>query len=386
MVFSLQFEPLTLREVRSLGRSKPPSITVLLPSYVPGSTAKPIAARLKSAVDRVTLALDRLELSHRDLAMLTAPMLSLTHEPIFREGRRNGIALFVDRDGFHCFEAPGEVPETVVVSNHFHIKPLLRTLLEPREFMILELAQGKVRLIEADGDSMRERPLPRGVPESFDQISSPELPDHSRITRAAGGRGKEKASAISFGLASANEDRRMQFFCTLLDRGLSAFLQERGLPLILAGGDRILNAYQKENSYHGTVAGALHGNIEYLSHEEIIERARMLIKADLTRRGKQYLAEMEEFAPGERWSATLEEVLRAAAQGRVWRLFLADGVSCEGDYTSIVGSDSGPLVTLREDLVNAAAAETVAFGGEIYLLPPESISAPAVALFRYSLA
>lgn len=386
MVFSLQFEPLTLREVRSLGRSKAPAITVLLPSYVPGSMAKPIASRLKSAVDKVTQTLDRMALSHRDLAMLTAPILSLTHEPIFREGRRNGIALFVDRDGFHCFEAPADVPETVVVSNHFHVRPLLRALLEPREFLILELAQGKVRLIEADGDTMRERPLPRGVPESLDQISSPEIPDHSRITRSAGGRGKEKASAISFGLTSANEDRRMQFFCTLLDRGLSAFLQERGLPLILAGGDRILSAYQKENSYHDTVAGALHGNIEYLSHEEIIERARMLIKTDLTRRGKQYLAEMEEFAPGDRWSSTLEEVLCAAGQGRVWRLFLADGAVCEGDYASIVGCDAGHSVVLPEDLVNAAAAETVAFGGEIYLLPPEAMSSPAVALFRYSLA
>lgn len=386
MVFSLQFEPLTLREVRSLGRPKPPAITVLLPSYVPGSMAKPIASRLKSAVDKVTQTLDRLALPHRDLAMLTAPILSLTHEPVFREGRRNGVALFVDRDGFHCFEAPGDIPETVVVSNHFHVKPLLRALLEPREFLILELAQGKVRLIEADGDSMRERPLPRGVPESLDQISSPEIPDHTRINRTAGGRGKEKTQAISFGLTSASEDRRMQFFCTLLDRGLSVFLQERGLPLILAGGDRILSAYQKENSYHGTILGALHGNIEYLSHEEIIDRARTLIKTDLTRRGQKYLAELEEFAPGDRWSATLEEVLVAAAQGRVWRLFLADGVSCEGDYTSIVHSESTPHVSVLEDLVNAAVAESIAYGGEIYLLPPESMPAPAAALFRYSLA
>ncbi|MCS7025310.1 MAG: hypothetical protein NZV14_10950 [Bryobacteraceae bacterium] len=385
MIFSLQFETLTLRDLSGLGNPQPPAVTVLVPGSSQGSVAKPIASRLKFAVDQVTYSLDQLALPHRDLAILTTPILSLSHEPALRENRRRGLAIFVDRQGFHFFDAPGEVVETVVVSNHFYVKPLLAALLEPRQFFILELGPAKVRLIEADGENMRERPLPRTVPESLDQISSPEFEDHTRISRYHRSRNREKAQVISFGLTSANEQRRMQFFCTLLDRGLSSFLQERGLPLVLAGGDRIVEAYHRVNSYHETVDGALHGDIDYLSHDEIIERARMLIKTDLTRRGLETLAEFQQSAPGDRWTDQIDEVVAAAAQGRVWKLFLAEGAHSEGDCSSVIPTSERKLLPIPEDLVNAAAAEAIASGADIYVLPPALLPAPAVAIYRYSL-
>ena len=369
MFSTLPFETLTLRDVRCCGRARPPAVTILLPAYLPGSHARPLAARLKQAVSRITNELNLLGLSHHDIARLVAPVLSLTHEPIFRDGRKNGIALLIDRVGFHCYEIPADVQETVSVGNHFYLKPLLRWLTEPRSFLILELAQGKVRLIEAEGEAMREKPLPKGVPESFEQISSADPPDPTRISRT-GGRAKEKGNAISFGLMTANEDRRMQFFCTMLDRGLSGYLQERGLPLILAGGDRILAAYRRENSYHDTVAGVLHGNIEYLSHEEIIERAHTLISSDVLSRGKAYLSQMEESPPGERWILPLEDILSAAVEGRIWRLFLADGLIVEGTFRNLCPQPPPGILPVPEDLVNAAALHTLAHGGEVFLLPP----------------
>lgn len=367
----LPFETLSMRDVRCCGRARPPAVTILLPACVAGTQARPSAARLKNAVGRITHELDLLGLSHHDIARFVAPVLSLTNEPAFREGRKSGLAILIDRAGFHCYETAADVPESVIVANHFHLKPLLRWIGEPRSFLILELAQGKVRLIEGDGEAMREKPLPKGVPESFEQISSSEPLDHARITRAGSSRVKDKGQPISFGLMTANEDRRMQFFCTMLDRGLSSYLQERGLPLILAGGDRILAAYRKENSYHDTVAGVLHGNIEYLSHEEIINRARTLISADVLRRAKTFLAQMQECAPGERWLVPLDEILRSAIDGCVRRLFLADGVTVEGSFREACGQSTTGLLPVSEDLVNAAAMHTIASGGEVYLLPAD---------------
>lgn len=99
----------------------------------------------------------------------------------------------------------------------------------------------------------------------------------------------------------------------------------------------------------------------------------------------RHLAGMEEYAPGDRWSTTLGSVLRAAAEGRVSRLFLASGGACQGDFHEALGDSAGPF-PVEEDLLNVIAIETLAQGGELNLIPSGQLPARAqvAALFRYS--
>lgn len=386
---SVFFEPLTLSGLNGLGRAHPPAITVLLPGYAPGAQAKPTNVRLKNAVDAIVHRLLNLGLADREIGMLTAPLLSLASGPAFREGHKNGVAFFLDEEGFQGNEVPGDVPETVVVGNHYYVKPLLHWLMEPREFMVLVLAQGKVSLLNCENDKLNEAPLPRGVPTTLDEISTMETPDHTRINRSGAGRGKGAQNPISFGITSANEERRVQFFCTMVDRGLHMLLQDSSLPLVLAGVDRVVSVYRKENTYPHTISATLRGNIEFLPPEEVVRRARSLIAAERAQEATGYLVEMEEYAPGDRWSTSLYTILRAATQGRVWRLFLAEGASCEGSLKELpsAGELRREVLPIQEDLINVAAVETLCHGGEVFLAAADQLphQASAAALFRYSL-
>jgi hypothetical protein len=95
---------------------------------------------------------------------------------------------------------------------------------------------------------------------------------------------------------------------------------------------------------------------------------------------------MEEYAPGDRWSTSIDAILRGAANGRVWRLFLSENATCIGDVFQTLGRSCG-TTSIQEDLLNAAAIETLIQGGEVFLVDPEILppQAPAAALFRYSL-
>jgi hypothetical protein len=369
-----------------MGKAIPPAISVLIPGHDPASGSAPNSLRLRHAVDEIFRVLLARDWAHHEVAQLVAPLLALSNDPNLCEGRKCGMALFLSRGGFHCFEIPGNIPESVVVSTHFHIKTLLRWLTEPRDFLILELSQAGVGLKRASNGMLTEVALPRGVPTSLDEIASSEAPDQSRMNRGAAGKPARHTSAISFVISSANEERRIQFFCTMLDRGLHSYLQDLGLPLVLAGSGRMVNIYRKENTYPATITNALHGDVELMEPEELLERARQLVSTEKLQEAVRHLAEMEEYAPGDRWSTGLQSVLRAAASGRVSRLFLAAGAVYAGDFHEEIGDSVNPF-PVQEDLINAIAIETLSQGGELNIVPSEQLPAQAhvVALFRYSL-
>ncbi|MCC6390962.1 MAG: hypothetical protein IT167_10175 [Bryobacterales bacterium] len=379
------FPSLTVAHLHRMGKAIPPAISVLLPGCADGSGAAPNSLRLRQAVDEIFRVLVARGWAHHEVAHLVAPLLALSNDPNLCEGRKCGMALYLSRGGFHCFEIPAEVRETVVVSTHFYIRPLLEWLTAPRDFLILELSAAGVGIKRASNGMLTEVVLPRGVPTSLEEIASSDAPDHAQVSRNTG-KGPPPSSAISFGISSANEERRIRFFCTMLDRGLHSYLQDLGLPVVLAGSGRMVNIYRKENTYPATIIKPLHGDVESMAPEELLERARGLVGAEKAEQAVRHLAEMEEYAPGDRWSTTLESVLRGAASGRVSRLFLASGGACPGDFHEELGDSVNPF-PVEEDLINAIAIETLAQGGELNIVPSDQLPAHAqvVALFRYSM-
>lgn len=377
---TISSERLGLKELARLGRPRPPAITVLFP---PLASSQPADLRLKRAIDEVFHQLLGLQWSPHEVAQLVSPLLALARDPIALDAAGNGMALFVDAADFWCHRVPPAVPEVVRAGCHFYLRPLLDWITEPDQFLLLELSETQLRLRMGCQDQLLMVPLPHGVPSSIEEISTFQRSEGGREgdSRHRGGYG----SAISYGMTSGNRERRLQFFFAMVDRALHLYLEEAGLPLVLAGTQHLVSAYRKENTYHNTVPCGIRSNLAELAEDAILTQARRLIRAERRQEATSHLVAMEEYAPGDRWSASIQAILRAAAKGRVWRLFLAEGGCCEGDYNSMIGRSNGhkPFV---EDLLNAAAVQTLSQGGEVFLversLLPEQ--ACAAALFRYS--
>jgi hypothetical protein len=86
-------------------------------------------------------------------------------------------------------------------------------------------------------------------------------------------------------------------------------------------------------------------------------------------------------------SVVLADVLRAAHEGRVETLFLADGADVWGTYDPATGDVAyadgpGPEAEVLTDL---AAARTTGAGGAVYVVAPDRLpdGAAAAALLRY---
>lgn len=88
-----------------------------------------------------------------------------------------------------------------------------------------------------------------------------------------------------------------------------------------------------------------------------------------------------------RAATSMEDVIRAAYQGRIDTLLLAEGEAVEGCYDEEADEvATGPeFAETDEDLLDAAAVQTLRHGGAVYVLPPEEMpdDAAAAALLRY---
>lgn len=383
MTMTSSVERLRMGDLARLGKVSPPAVTILLPGSR-GATPGSRAAALKGSVDAVFHKLLRQGMPPHDIARMVAPVLTIGDDPSLHDDLHMGIALFLDTDTFYFFQVPENTPETVAVGSRFYVRPLLEWLTEPANFLILELLPTHVSLMRCTKGVLSEVPLPRSVPFSMDEMSREEGPAwiskpsgvskvHAEETNGA----NPQAGAIRFGIASANEERRGRFFCSLVDRGLHPLLVEEGLPLVLAGSEPLIAAYRNQSTYQETVSRTLDGRLENMQPEQIIRCAQALIRTDQSAQATRHLVSMEEYAPGDRWATSLEEVLNGASQGRVCRLFIANE-----------DSNGAEAAICDEDLINTAAFDTLLHGGEVHLVDPSElpVHASIAALFRYSTA
>lgn len=281
----------------------------------------------------------------------------------------------------------------MVVSDRFHIKPLLPLLSGDGRFYVLALSQNEVRLIQGTRYSVSEVDL-EGVPESLAEAlryNDPEkrLQFHTS-TRTPGGKGERPAMFHGHGVASADDPKDyISRYFHRVDEGLRDFLQGEQALLVLAGVDYLLPIYREVNTYPHLVDEGIEGNPEELRAEELHERAWAIVQPLFLIAQKEAAAQYRQLAGAgsEQASNDLKEIIRAAYHGRVETLFVAVGLQQWGTFDPNTNA-----VQLHEeaepddeDLLDFAAVHALLNGGTVYAVEPEKAPAEALlaAVFRY---
>ena len=105
---------------------------------------------------------------------------------------------------------------------------------------------------------------------------------------------------------------------------------------------------------------------------ELHKRALEVVKEAFEAPLRKALAMYERLGGTERVSSKPVDVVKAAGESRVSHLFIAEGASHPGGRSG-------------EDLLNIAALQTIANGGEVWITPGPNVPGhgPVAALLRY---
>lgn len=358
-----------------------PAVSLYLPTHRAFDTEQDVVRlknllraaeeKLVSAGMRVPLARDLVEPGRRMLAQYD-----------FWGHRGEGLALFMSTGMFLHYHLPQSFPELVVVSESFHIRPLLPLLVEDGLFYVLGISQDKMRLLECTRYEWRDA-TPAGVPSSLAETLKYDEQEKLQVFHGVpGGPGSAQHTAGG----DFEKKNILRYFQQVNERLVKALAGQKA-PLVLAAVAYLHPIYREANGYAGLLPRGVEGNPDLLSEAQLHQRGREAVEPFFEDIRHKALERYGHATGAGLALARLSDVVLAACNGRVDTLFVADGAHAWGVYSA---ARHEVLVLDKEepgsqDLLDLAAGCALTGGGTVYALDPALVpgAGMAAALLRY---
>ncbi|MBW4490353.1 MAG: hypothetical protein KME12_21450 [Trichocoleus desertorum ATA4-8-CV12] len=383
---------LSIEELKNLvDQTQGVCVSLYMPMVRLGSETQQNPIRFKNLIRQAEEQLANQGMRSTEAVELLQPAHDLDHED-FWQHQSDGLAIFIANGVFHYYCVPTSFDELVVVSDRFHIKPLLPLLTGDGKFYLLTLSQeDEVKFFEGSRFSIRELEV-GNMPKTLNAALHYDGPDQGieqRIATSRGGTNNSFQQPGSFhgqGNDGAKQNDILQFFHAL-DASLHETLRNQKAPLVLAGVEYLLPLYREANTYPHLLDEGITGNQKISQPEELHAATWQIVEPLFQQAQQQAVEHYRELNGTGKNSHDLKEAVSAAYYGRVEQLFVAVGVQQWGtfdpDANQIqVHTDAQPG---DEDLLDSAAIQTLLNGGTVYAVEPDQVpeEAPLAAVFRY---
>ena len=352
-----------------------------------GSEGRQNPIRFKNLIAKAIDLLCTRRLSVTDAKNILMSAENITNNELFWQKQLDSFVACCSRKFSACYSLSFSVEEKVMVGSHFDIKPLLPILMEDSDFYVMALSKNHNRLLSCNPFTYEEvevKNIPKNLKEAI-RFNDPErvLQSHTNTPRIPG----ERAAVIFHGHGVGIDDEKddlLEYF-RQIDRGLHPLLKDKKIPLVLAAVDYFHPLYKKMSSYPYLFESVISGNAQLLGDRELYYQARELVKVYLQKPLVKALARFDELEGTNRVSKNIQEILEAAKAGKVWNLFLQQGISWWGTLnieTSEVISHDLPEPG-DEEILNLAATYTIKNKGIVFLIDSDPHKPAVFAVFRY---
>ena len=368
-------------------------VSLYMPTHRVGREQQQDPIRLKNLVAGAQEKLLEYGLSRPEVQELMRPAESLLANGDFWQHQSDGLAVFLASKFSQNYRLPFSFDEMMSIGNNFHVKPLLPLLSEDGQFYILALSMNEIRLFLGTRDTIDRVEL-GDIPTNMQEALWMDDPEkHVDFHTGAGSTGREgKRQAVFHGHGSkqAEEKTNILRYFQNINRGLNDLLEEKDIPMVLAGVDYLLPIYHQANTYAGLLEEGLQGNPEGLDEITLHKSAWNLVEPIFKTGQKQKLEHFKQlYGQGnELASVDLKTVVKAANFGRVETLFVPFGVQRWGRYDSQqnkVTLEKKPTLE-NEDLLDFAAMHTLFNSGKVYAIQPDNLPGEGelAAILRYA--
>jgi hypothetical protein len=399
---------LTNRDMEALIEEREgPCVSIYLPTHPVGQEIQQDPVRLKNLLAQAREQLLELDVTPEAADEILAEGQALAPEKAFWEQQSAGLALFLAPGFVDHFRLPQAFEELAVVSDRFHIKPLLPLLADDGLFYALTLSQGGVALYQGVEHALSRVDVAQ-VPDTLQEVlrfDDPELhlqfhtatgtPGDVGRPPAGGGEGAGSRPAAFHGQGAIEQDDKAEIrrFFQRVDEGISDFLAGQPKPLVLVGVEFLQPLYREANSYPHLVEQGVDQDPGSLDLESLHHQVWDVVEPRLSERRRQAEDDFRRLAGNddERATTDVAQVAAAAAVGRVALLFVARGRQVWGTFDAEPAA-SASAVEIHEtrqpgdiDLLDLAAGQTLAHGGLVYVVDPDAVpqSDDLAAVLRY---
>lgn len=361
-----------------------PSVSLFIPTHRGGPETRQDPIRMKNLIRQAEERLVGTGIPGRDARKVLRPARELIEDEAFWRHRSAGLALFLRAGWFRCYRLPLDLDELVVVSDRFHVSPLLPLLTGDGHFFVLALSENEARLLAGTRFAVHVvnvPALPAGAKDAL-RYDDPQR----EVGSHAADRGGPGARIIVHGqgIGAEVQKERLVRYLRAVDGALRHPLREQRAPLVLAGAEYVRAIYRQVNTYPHLVEEGISGSPDRASDEELHSRAWALVEPLFARDMLAASASYRAALGTGRASNSLEEILMAAEAGRVEVLFILTGTHVLIPTSGVAVADGSDELDARH-LIERAVVLTMLSSGTVYALAEGQMpdSRAVAALFRY---
>lgn len=371
--------------------SEGPCVSLFMPAHRAVSEPKEDPLRFKNLVAAAEAILKDGGMRSSAAREILKPALDLVNDGHFWRNQGDGLAAFAAPGFFKLYLLSIGADELVDVMSRFCLRPLVTLPGGEDRFYILALSQNEVRLLEGTPFGVVEFDI-AGVPASLSEVvgqreTEKHLQYHTGTPQRKGGVGRRAAIFHGHGTGRENRKEDLLKFFRDVDRGLGEFTGGGRYPMVLAGVEYLFPIFKEVNTYPYLLEEGIAGNPEEFSASELHDMAWRIVDRRFQVDRDVAIERFAEAAGTGLASDAVEQIVPAAAAGRVETLFVDARASVRGGYEA----DSGRVDIEKqkaaggEDLLNLAIAETFLHGGGVFAMSGEEAfkDSPAGAIFRY---
>jgi len=368
-------------------------VSLFMPAHKVGREQQQDPIRLGNMVKQAQEKLADFGIRRPEVQELMRPAEDLLEgQEDFWQHQSDGLAIFLSEGFYKSLRLPMQFDELVVIANNFHLKPLLPLFSHDGKFYILAISADEIRLFLGTKDTIDQIDL-KDVPASMQEalwMDDPEKFTGFHTGTSSPAQGERQAMFHGHGGKPAEDKTNLLRYFQYVDAGLNNLLEEKDIPMVLAGVEYLQPIYQEANTFQGLLEGGIHGNPEEMNEKELHEAAWKLVAPIFEKAQKMDQDRFEQFhgQQNELASGDLKTVVKAAHYGKVETLFVPLGVQKWGSFDPqqnvvVVDSKQKPE---NEDLLDYAAMQTILNSGQVYAVRPEQVpgTGDLAAIMRYS--
>lgn len=295
------------------------------------------------------------------------PLRSLVHDTQVLQSLKGNFGLFRNKDSFRILRIPVEVQEMLVVATSFHVKPLLKWLQFDRDFLLLGLERGVAHLYHGNQFSLRKIELPGSTL-------------YKKYGHAPGFNSN----------ASGERERALRFFehFELLNSWLAEHSELKKAKVFVVGEKDLVQSARQKLRYPESLKPALLTKFNPHKLGDICFEIRRILKRELSLEMDDVYFEFNQALNSRIAKNNIKQIARAAAQGLVTKLIVADGIHLFGKLNSKTGSLSLHMNHLDhedDDILDDLAQMVLAKGGDVIVASRDQIPQghPALAILKY---
>lgn len=370
-----------------------PRVSIYLPTHLTYPDIEQDPIRLSTLLKQADQQLEAAGVRRPDIDDLLAEARGRVPAAMFWRFQDRGLAVLIEKGKTHWVKLPQSVPEIVVVSPRYHLRPMLRMFRNGEKFHLLAISRDKVLFYEGRERELREvavDEMPKGMAdiEKYTEFED-QLGFHAR-DRGGPASGGEHGKFHALGVSPEDYDFVMlDSLLRQVAKAVDRHLASSEAPLVIAADPRTLGHFRKHLAYRHVTPEAIQSDPIALGnetlHAEAWRIAEPILRADREDARRRLRASLEG-APIP-FAKDPQMLLRDAIGGRVDCIFLAPDANVWGYFDEEfqvlrIDPEPGPD---NEDVLNRLAIETLINGGDVFTLPEDLRDkvGPVAGLYRY---